>query len=138
MFRIRPIWLTALLLVVLDSRAFAQSQAEMNESACQEFKKADAELNATYAKIRSEYKDDAAFLEKLQKAQKAWMAFRDAELEALYPAADKAAEYGSVFPMCLCTAQAALTAQRVEQLKRWVDGVEEGDVCSGSVRVKEE
>ena len=68
MLRFRLIWLTALLLVVPSSRALAQSQAEMNETACAEYKKADAELNATYAKIRSEYKDDAAFLEKLQKA----------------------------------------------------------------------
>jgi uncharacterized protein YecT (DUF1311 family) len=138
MVRLRLSWLSALLLGLLVSNASAQTQTELNESSCQEFKKADAELNDTYGKIRAAYKEDAEFLGKLQTAQKAWLAFRDAELDAVYPAADKETQYGSVYPMCRCQALASLTTQRVEQLKQWLTGVEEGDVCAGSVRPKEE
>jgi hypothetical protein len=38
--------------------------------------------------------------------------------------------------MCRCLALADLTNQRVEQLQRWIDGTEEGDVRAGSVRAK--
>ena len=139
MLRIRLAGLGAFALAVLfAAAAFAQSQGEMNDAACQEYKKADTDLTSTITKIRTAYKDDAVFLDKLEKAQKAWMAFRDAQLEAVYPAADKDTEYGSVYPMCRCSALTELTTQRIEQLKRWIDGVEEGDVCAGSVRAKEE
>lgn len=38
------------------------------------------------------------------------------------------------YPMCRYMAVLELTKKRVEELRRWVDGVEEGDVCSGSIK----
>src|SRR3712207_645303 len=98
----------ACVLFVLSSAAGAraQTQGEMNREACAQYKGADDELNRTYAQILNEYKKDAAFVAALRAAQRAWVAYRDAHLEALYPAPNKAVEYGSAHSMCRCYALA--------------------------------
>ena len=113
--------------------AVAQTQLQMNEEACRKFERADAELNQVYSKVLAEYKEDAVFIRKVKAAQRAWIAFRDAHVGSLYPEEDKR-EYGSAYPMCACTAKSGLTVQRTDALKRWLKGVEEGDVCAGSIR----
>lgn len=124
------------LLLLPFTVAFAQTQGEMGKDACDEYKKADIELNKLYRQILSEYKADALFVQKLRSAQRAWVAYRDAHLEALYPATNPQVEYGSVFLMCRCTALAEITRKRAEELRRWVDGVDEGEACAGSIRVR--
>jgi uncharacterized protein YecT (DUF1311 family) len=116
--------------------SLAQTQSESNQDACTTFKQADALLNKSYNQVLSEYKKNALLIRKLKIAQRAWLAYRDAQIEALYPALNKPAEYGSVYPMCRCNALATLTTQRADELKKWIDGAEEGDVCSGSIKVK--
>ena len=44
--------------------------------------------------------------------------------------------YGSVFDACWCFRYTAKTEERIKELQMWLDKVEEGDVCSGSVRFK--
>jgi uncharacterized protein YecT (DUF1311 family) len=100
-----------------------------------QFHKADVALNETYSKILKEYAKDQQFIAKLKTAQRAWLAFRDAELEALYPRDNKQAEYGTVYPMCHCSELQFLTEARIKELKRWIDGTIEGDVCAGSLRI---
>jgi uncharacterized protein YecT (DUF1311 family) len=114
----------------------ARTQAEMNECTRDIFLAADAELNRVYQRILREYEDDAVFIEKLRKAQRAWLAFRDAELEALYPhlEEDALAHYGSVWPVCINLVLEEMTMNRVADLRRWLEGVKEGEVCAGSVR----
>lgn len=114
------------------------TQRDMEKDACGGFEKADAELNRVYKKILTKYRSDKAFLEKLKKAQKAWLAYRDAHIESVYPAGDKQVEYGSVYGMCLCGVKQELTAQRTKTLRQWSEGVMEGDVCSGSRKWKSE
>jgi uncharacterized protein YecT (DUF1311 family) len=122
--------------LALSTAAMAETQADMQEPACAEFKKADEALNKTYKKILADYKNEKAFLEKLKKAQRAWLAYRDAHLEAIYPEEDKT-YYGSVFGMCACTAKQELTEQRTKELNKWIDGVMEGEVCGGSIKIQE-
>jgi uncharacterized protein YecT (DUF1311 family) len=130
--------LTAIVLTLLCSHVpQAQTQAQMNRDACDEYRKADVEMNSVYGQILKSYERDTPFIEKLKKAQRAWLLFRDAHLESLYPAQDKLAAYGSVNEMCRCTVLAELTSQRTKVLKRWVTGVQEGDVCSGSIKTKQ-
>jgi hypothetical protein len=92
-------------------------------------------LNEAYSKTLKEYPKDQQFIAKLKTAQRAWLAFRDAELEALYPKDNKQAEYGTVYPMCHCSELQFLTEARTKELKRWIDGTIEGDVCSGSLKI---
>ncbi len=113
---------------------FAQTQVEMNDEAQENYIKADKELNQVYQQILKEYKDDKVFINKLKIAQRSWIKFRDADMEAMYP---DEAEQGSVFPACWFMALESLTKERTEKLRIWLDGIEEGDVCAGSVKFKE-
>lgn len=108
-----------------------QTQAEMNEQAYQIYKKTDKELNDVYKQILIKYKDDKEFISKLQKAELAWIKYRDAEIEAIYPEEDKS-NYGSVYPMCVNQIMTEITRQRIKELKLWLKGICEGDVCAGS------
>jgi len=38
--------------------------------------------------------------------------------------------------MCWSMELTGLTQERTQVLKVWLDGIEEGDVCSGSVKMK--
>ena len=116
----------------------AQTQAELNSCAGDEYAAADAELNRVYKAILEKYKDDSKFVTKLRAAQRAWLQYRDAEIDAKFPHADeRSAYYGSIFPMCDSQYKAGLTRERVAKLREWLDGTEEGDVCAGSVKVKQ-
>jgi len=113
----------------------AYTQLEMNECASTSFQRADAELNSVFQQILKEYGDDTVFIEKLRISQRAWIVFRDAELDALFPkTGNRRRVYGSVFPMCWSYALGSLTRTRTAELRRWLNGTEEGDVCAGSVR----
>jgi uncharacterized protein YecT (DUF1311 family) len=91
-----------------------------------------AEMDRLFDMILQKYSDDAVFIAKLQAAQVAWCRFRDARIEALYPAEDKALTYGSAYSHCRQSAIVAMTLPRIEQLRQWLEGVAEGDVCAGS------
>jgi len=110
----------------------AQSQAAMDQCASQSLSAADKELNQVYQQVLAKYASDKVFTAKLRTAQKAWVAFRDAELQARYPANDKQAMYGSVYPMCANNELEAMTRKRIEELRAWLKGTQEGDVCAGS------
>ena len=115
---------------------FGQSQGEMNEDAAKDYQKADKELNNVFQEILKEYKEDTAFIKNLKVAQKIWVQFRDAEMKAKYPDREDG-YYGSVQPMCWYLYKTELTEERSKKLKVWLTGIEEGDVCSGSVKTKD-
>lgn len=112
------------------------TQLDMNEGAHTDFNKADSKLNKLYQQAKAKHKGETLLLQKLQKAQLAWIAFRDAHMEARYPETDKQGTYGSAYTMCYWTEMAELTEARNKQLEHWVSGTEEGDVCTGSFGVK--
>jgi uncharacterized protein YecT (DUF1311 family) len=127
------------IVVILIGTAGAnmQTQPELNMDACGKLQKADAELNRTYNEILRVYKDDAEFIEKLKAAQRAWIVFKDAHLASIYPKSGKG-EYGSVKPMCTCEILAEFTGERTKALNKWLTGVEEGETCAGSIKLKNE
>ena len=127
-------WLLAAVLLLGVPQLSAQTQNDMNQDACGQYKQADQALNATYSKVLRGYAKETEFLAKLKQAQRAWIAFRDAHLAARFPKADKAAEYGSSYPACRCVLLAELTRERVKELQVWENGIPEGDVCNGSVK----
>lgn len=114
---------------------YGQTQSEMNNESAKSFQDADKELNLIYQKVLGEYKTDKVFIANLRKAQNAWISFRDAEVLAKFPPREKG-YYGSVLPTCLSSYKAKLTQERAKQLKVWLDGIAEGDTCSGSVKQK--
>ena len=112
---------------------FAQSQIAMNIKAYLDFKKADAELNVVYQRILKSYSRETTFIKKFRNAQRLWIRLCDAELAAKYP---DSGTYGSVAPMCESIYLQTLTKDRIKFLNIWVTGIEEGEVCLGSVRMK--
>ena len=116
--------------------AVGQTQTDMTNSACGRFKKADLEMNRVYRQIMSKESGDTAFVTSLREAQRAWVRFRDAHIKSVYPDPDPRA-YGSANSMCRCGILEQLTVQRSSELRqRWIDGTEEGDVCTGSSPAK--
>ena len=128
------IFLLAFLVMIMLFIApnFAQSQTAMNK-AYSDFKRADAELNVVYQKILKSYSRETIFIKKFRNAQRIWIQLRDAELAAKYP---NRGTYGSVAPMCESIYLETLTKDRIKFLNIWITGIQEGEVCLGSVRMK--
>ena len=110
--------------------AKATTQAEATVCAGQAFDKADAELNLVYQQLLKKHAADKNFIKRLKLAQEAWLKFRDAHIESLYPSQDEhqlRAE-GTVYPMCKAMELRKLTVERTRTLKNMLDP-KEGDVC---------
>ena len=116
--------------------SFGQTQYELNESQHKRYLEADKELNLIYQRILKEYKEDTIFIKNLKSAQNIWIQFRDAEMKMKYPDREPG-YYGSVQPMCWTIYLTEITKARSKTLKIWIDGIEEGDVCTGSVKRRE-
>ena len=116
---------------------FGQTQDEMNQEAFAHYKEKDAELNLVYSKILKEYGNEKDFIINLKKAQNIWIQFRDAEMAMRFPKEDKGLHYGSVYPMCRSYILAEMTEQRTNKLKVWLEGIEEGEVCLGTIKMKD-
>jgi hypothetical protein len=46
--------------------------------------------------------------------------------------------YGSVFEECKKLFLVEITQNRIQKLKVWIEGVQEGEVCKGSIKIKDE
>ncbi|MCU1752900.1 lysozyme inhibitor LprI family protein [Pseudomonas sp. 6D_7.1_Bac1] len=116
-----PLLLTPL--AQADDCANAADQRTMNECAAKDFKNADTQLNALYKQINERLKDNAESKQRLVGAQRAWVAFRDAE--CTFSASGVAG--GSVYPMIYSNCEAELTLKRVEAFKTYLK-CQEGDL----------
>lgn len=96
------------------------NQLALNACARDEFSKADNDLNQAYQALIRKKADDKLFISKLRLAQKAWLVFRDAELEARFACAENDIKicWGSTYPMLFLSSKAALTRDRNIQLQQ--------------------
>src|SRR5690625_3567196 len=113
----------------------AQSQAKMNSEAENEVELSEQKLDSFYTAVKKQYEDNPEFIASLKKAQQAWITFRDAHLESVYPGKNKQTKYASVYSSCVSNLLIQLNEQRTEQLRKWLEGTEEGDVCAGSIKL---
>jgi uncharacterized protein YecT (DUF1311 family) len=111
----------------------AATQSEMSRCAGVAYADARRELDRVLGKIRTLYAGNADFIAALGVSQDAWQRSVDADLEMLYPGPDKQGQYGSVYGMCAGLDKLSMTLARIEFLKKWLNGNEEGDVCGGSI-----
>lgn len=123
------------LMILACVSSFSQTQEEMNQEAYGYYQRAEAELNQVYQQILNDYQYDALFIEKVKAVQRIWISYRDAQVLMKFPYENKGSEYGDVYPMCVSHYLQDLTQIRTEELRMWVHGVEEGDICSGSVKI---
>jgi uncharacterized protein YecT (DUF1311 family) len=77
----------------------AQTQAELNICASDEAARANSALVAAYEGFLAKIAGDPLATAKLRKAEAAWLRYRDAYMEAVFPAQDKQLAYGTEFPM---------------------------------------
>ncbi len=98
------------------------TQMGLDECAGAAYKKADAELNQIYGRIVARLGQDAGTKAKLVTAQKAWIAFRDAD--CAFRASAVAG--GSIYPMAMALCLADATKQRVSELRPLLS-CQEGD-----------
>ena len=110
----------ACLIAGIAAVALAQTQAEMNEEAGIEYKKADAELNKVYKELREALSDEQKA--KLKEVQLLWLKYRDANAEF----AASMYEGGSIAPMVYSGAMTTSTEHRVGELKNlFIEGYPE-------------
>lgn len=88
-----------------------QTQAEMNTCAAQEFVRTDAKLNTVYQQVLKRI--DPSRLPKLRTAQRAWLAFRDAQ--CAFEGSES--EGGTMQPMLVSGCKSEVTKARTEQLR---------------------
>ncbi|MGX8011533.1 lysozyme inhibitor LprI family protein [Mesorhizobium sp. ORM8.1] len=124
--------LASLALLAVASGAFAEecnrnddSQSMMNICADADYQAADAKLNAAYQDLVR--RNDQTSNKLLQTAQRAWIAFRDAE--CTYSTAGS--EGGSIHPMEVSQCLTGLTDERTKQLTSGAN-CKEGDTSCGS------
>jgi uncharacterized protein YecT (DUF1311 family) len=92
------------------------SQAELNECYGNAYKKADAELNVLYRQITARLKDDKATTKLLVAAQRAWVAFRDAECDFSASGVSGGGALGMILAICLDR----LTSKRIDDFKNYL------------------
>ena len=108
----------------------AKTQMELNQCAGEQYRKADARLNAVYRKVlefmqkdlsdaqnekdADQIKYNQEAITKLRAAEKAWIAYRDLHCDA----ARHQNEGGSMSPMIWAFCMEQTTSDRVEELKQ--------------------
>jgi|LakMenE01Jun11ns_1017448.scaffolds.fasta_scaffold9163812_1 uncharacterized protein YecT (DUF1311 family) len=121
--------------LTISNQSFGQTQLEMNQVEHNNYLKADKELNLVYNNILKDYKSDTTFIKNFKSAQRIWIQFRDAEMKSKYPDREQG-YYGSIHPMCRNVYLTELTEERTKKLRVWLTGIEEGDSCTSSVKIK--
>jgi uncharacterized protein YecT (DUF1311 family) len=114
------IYLT-LLCIIIASLGFAQTQADVNYDALQEYKRSDLKLNEVYKNILTAKKSDVVFIQNLKKAQRLWVQYRDAQLAIKYPPQKEEGYYKSVLPMLQASFLTEVTIQRIGDLEGLIE-----------------
>jgi uncharacterized protein YecT (DUF1311 family) len=122
-------WVPVALVIVVACRVFADvseefkrcdragtTQQALNGCAREEESRVEAQLNAAYRALLVKAEGEAA-VDKVKTMQRTWLAFRDAYMAAMFPATDKFAAYGSVFPSAVSLRRAELSRQQIGALE---------------------
>jgi uncharacterized protein YecT (DUF1311 family) len=98
----------------------AKTQFDLHVCANNELILRNKQMQSVYTQILSRVAGQPAMLAKIKTMQNDWLTYVSAYLNALYPAANKQAEYGSIYPMEVDLARAELVAQHVIDLKAFI------------------
>jgi uncharacterized protein YecT (DUF1311 family) len=91
----------------------AQTQSEQDKCANDEAARADSALQAVYRGFLAKIAGDSLAIAKLREAETVWRRYRDAYIEAVYPARDKQLAYGTEYPMDVDLLGAKLTREHL-------------------------
>lgn len=99
----------------------AGNQAELNQCSLDDYTTSDKKLNDTWKKLMLKFKSDKTATAKLKAAQKAWIGFRDAEIEAMFACDAKEQNcWGSMEPLLRYGELTALTKARTARLQKYL------------------
>ncbi len=121
------------ILLLITTVSKSQSQVELNDKWCDKYNEVDKELNLIYQNVIKIYSNDTLLIKNLIKTQNNWIKLRNSDIELYMP---KNEHWGSASSMCRCQFLAELTQKRIEFLKMWEIGHEEGWMCGGTMRIK--
>ena len=101
------------------------NQMEITQCASEVFQKVDKELNTVYQELRKIKKKDKHFLSNLKKAQRAWLIYRDAAVDAYFTCEnnDVTSYFGSMYSLMYISLKTELTEQRIKILKEQLANV---------------
>jgi uncharacterized protein YecT (DUF1311 family) len=101
----------------------AGTQQELNACARDAFEEADRKLNETYQALIRKESANKVFIARLRQSQKAWILFRDAELEAIFACESQYENqcWGSMYPLDFLGHKKRLTDDRRSQLQLLLD-----------------
>ena len=119
----------ALLAACTQNRAVPveDSQLGIGKSAITDLATEEAEMARLLDRLTSQAAGKPDAIATLDRVQAAWLAYRDAQVQAMWPFPARAS-YGSAYPMCVDDVKAQLTKIRVSELRAMLEPVE-GDVC---------
>lgn len=95
----------------------ATTQTAMHVCANEEAQPVDTELNDIYQRLLSANGNQSDVVERIRAMQRAWITYRDAYMEAMYPAKKKQVVYGSSFPIDVDLVRAKLTREQTSALR---------------------
>jgi uncharacterized protein YecT (DUF1311 family) len=114
------------------------SQTEMTLEAVADYTETEKLHQQVYDEIIAIYGDNKESIEFLRRSQRAWIAFRDAQIRAIWPEIETGERMGTAERMCISIELEKITRQRILQLLTWRNGIEEGDVGAGTRTTPEE
>lgn len=120
----------SILLFSLENPSFAQTQQEMTRNVHEKMIQSESHLDSLYKVILEYHATDTLFIRNFEQAQKAWREYVSREMALLLP------EYYGSYALCSLSITNQYVEARIEHLKQWTDGIEEGDVCTGSRELK--
>ena len=129
----------AFILLMLFTQAKSQttttSQIDQNRNSCGDYLKLKKVIEEISGRIADDYAQDAVFITRFKKAQASWEAFRDAQLDMIFPDNDKSS-YGTNYPTCRCNWLLEFSNARLDYLVKWVAHTDENESCGGSISSK--
>lgn len=113
-------------------------QAGMTLEAVADYAETEKLHQQVYDEVIAIYGDNKESIEFLRRSQRAWIAFRDAQIRAIWPEIETGEGMGTAERMCISIELEKITRQRILQLLAWRNGIEEGDVGAGTRMTPEE
>ena len=118
-------------LLLFSNVSFAQTQKDLNIQAENVYVAIRSKLDSICVQIA--LKSDTCVINNLILSNRAWEHYRDCQVRMLYP---DCSDYGSSQSMCRFLYLTELTCNRIIDLRPWLEGEEEGDICNGTIPTK--
>ena len=120
------------LFVLLFNNCSGQTQTELTKQEGDRDKSTDDRLTSIYRHILKTYSADTLFIKNLKTAQKAWLRYRELQINAKFPNYSDS-HYGSMLFMCVSDYSIQITEDRIHELEQWLIGSKDED-CASSIK----